>query len=823
MKDGTGKLRKPFLITAILFAAVLFGYLFLKDDESFDLASRKIICHSLLECAVMQDGSAVLNDGGRSVLCIGTDGRLRYRIRAGISESFTGITLDDQDNLYFYRSEEAHDGSRVLSDSIQCYDKNGRYLRTLATLSYAEGEESITVRTSPLHYENGKLYYTCYGVYESEITAVDADGGGSTSLGKVTGSSPFLYNDIEGHENGFYNYARVSGEVGRGKIGGTETALAANPYRIRENSGIRPFYTRYADGQLYVYDYYAGKLLLASGSRLTPVAVTTDFDYGTDMTEFSSCGKYLCGISSNIPWYILDGRLTKLPSSASIPVLAVFLGILGSFLQHAALPILCILGLLLLIFLLRFFIIRRRKFFWKLISSSLIVFALITGLIFFIFSKERSAYLLQIAVRQRHETELAAEIVNADSLKNISDSGFFESDGYKTITEKLIAHFSVFQSSSDTAAVVLVPGSAADTNLMVASNRGFGGLLGNSSELDTIISKLPEGENSVVSQVGNMMMTCARITGTGSETAGYLVLYTTERSVMDQFISLWSLPVLLNGLLLLLFVMLVSSRMISSSLNRIRSSITQITEGNFSVRLRKLPNDEIGDVGRCVNKLAANIESLIAEKSALDSQLKKSQEEVLVSLAEITEEKSGQTSSHIRRVSEYVRILAPSFGFTGNELEYLSIASMLHDIGKLLVPEEILEKPGKLTPEEFRVMKLHTTDGEKLLHNAPGRIMEYARVIAAEHHERWDGTGYMKGLKGADIHLEARITSVADVYDALVSRRSYKAAMTPEKAYDIIVSESGKQFDPAVVDAFKKCFEAFLQVMNRYPDAKEAA
>ncbi len=130
---------------------------------------------------------------------------------------------------------------------------------------------------------------------------------------------------------------------------------------------------------------------------------------------------------------------------------------------------------------------------------------------------------------------------------------------------------------------------------------------------------------------------------------------------------------------------------------------------------------------------------------------------------------------------------------------------------------EILEKPGKLTPEEFDVIKTHIREGERLLRNAPGKIMETAKTIALEHHEKWDGTGYM-GRKNWEIHLDSRIVALADVFDALVSERPYKKPFTDEKAREIILGDRGSHFDPDVVDAFVDTFDQFQEIHAKYPD-----
>ena len=194
------------------------------------------------------------------------------------------------------------------------------------------------------------------------------------------------------------------------------------------------------------------------------------------------------------------------------------------------------------------------------------------------------------------------------------------------------------------------------------------------------------------------------------------------------------------------------------------------------------------------------------------------QEEMIVSFAEITENKSGQTGKHIRRVSEYSRLLADALGLDAERCEQIRIASTMHDIGKLLIPSEILEKPGRLTDEEYAIIKKHTTYGGQLLENVEGEEMKLSRTIALQHHERYDGRGYPAGLHDDQISLEGRIVAVADVYDALTSRRSYKEAWEEDRAYSEIVSGSGTQFDPGVVAAFERVYDQVLAVRKKYVD-----
>ena len=215
--------------------------------------------------------------------------------------------------------------------------------------------------------------------------------------------------------------------------------------------------------------------------------------------------------------------------------------------------------------------------------------------------------------------------------------------------------------------------------------------------------------------------------------------------------------------------------------------------------------------------ISYRIQRLVSTLAAKNRELHEDQENLIFSLSQIIENKSENTGQHVRRVSEYTRILCRSLGYDEEECRTISLAATMHDVGKLMVPEAILEKPGRLTPEEFEIVKKHTEYGKKMLETSPGELFTLSTQIAWQHHEKWDGTGYM-GVKGEDIPRCARCVALADVFDALVSRRAYKSPWLPEEAFREIVTQKGKQFDPEIVDAFVMHFEEFLEVARKYPD-----
>jgi HD-GYP domain-containing protein (c-di-GMP phosphodiesterase class II) len=173
-------------------------------------------------------------------------------------------------------------------------------------------------------------------------------------------------------------------------------------------------------------------------------------------------------------------------------------------------------------------------------------------------------------------------------------------------------------------------------------------------------------------------------------------------------------------------------------------------------------------------------------------------------LAKIAEFKDSTTGSHINRIDHYTRLVAAELGMSEEEAILCGKASRLHDVGKVGIPDAILRKPGKLTPEEYDVVRSHTQIGGRIL--ADDRILEMACDVALHHHERWDGSGYPEGRPSREFHMVTRIVSVIDVFDALVSRRPYKEPWEPARAAQEIENGAGTQFDPTVVPAFLKLY-----------------
>ncbi len=210
------------------------------------------------------------------------------------------------------------------------------------------------------------------------------------------------------------------------------------------------------------------------------------------------------------------------------------------------------------------------------------------------------------------------------------------------------------------------------------------------------------------------------------------------------------------------------------------------------------------------------------EQVHLNREIIATQKEVISTMGAIGETRSKETGDHVKRVAEYSKLLALKHGLSPEESEQIKMASPMHDIGKVGIPDNILNKPGKLSEEEFEIMKTHAQLGHDMLKNSQQPLLKMAAIISNEHHEKWNGSGYPRGLKGKEIHIYGRITAIADVFDALGHDRVYKKAWPLEKILELFREEQGKHFDPELVDLFMDNLDEFLAIKNRFDGTKEA-
>lgn len=290
--------------------------------------------------------------------------------------------------------------------------------------------------------------------------------------------------------------------------------------------------------------------------------------------------------------------------------------------------------------------------------------------------------------------------------------------------------------------------------------------------------------------------------------------------------------------LLILIVIFIMNKKIATNILQELQKLHMLIDSFFDFLNRKSrkvskieigTNDEIGLMGELISKNIDVAEELIRSERErtrdieiqvdiatkeirnLNKELHSTQKEIIHVMGTIAEEHSKETGLHIARVANYSFILAKLAGLSMKEATLLRDVSPMHDIGKLGIPDAILNKPGKFTDEEFEIMKQHATIGYNMLKNSQRELLKAAAIVAYEHHERWDGKGYPRGLKGNEIHIYGRITAIVDVFDALASDRVYKKAWPLEKILTMFEEEKGKQFDPRLMQIFLDNIEKFLE------------
>ena len=213
-----------------------------------------------------------------------------------------------------------------------------------------------------------------------------------------------------------------------------------------------------------------------------------------------------------------------------------------------------------------------------------------------------------------------------------------------------------------------------------------------------------------------------------------------------------------------------------------------------------------------------NLEQKLAERT---EEIVLTRMEVIRQLGRAAEYKDNETGTHILRMSAFAKIIAKKIGLDNVRTELIFLSAPMHDIGKIGTPDYILRKEGALSPEEWEIVKKHPLQGAEIIGNHQSALLQTARIVALTHHEKFDGTGYPYGIQGYDIPLMGRIVAIADVFDALTSKRPYKEAWSVDQAIAYLVEQKGKHFDPELVDAFLTCMDEVKDIMAQFQDAPE--
>jgi HD-GYP domain-containing protein (c-di-GMP phosphodiesterase class II) len=214
--------------------------------------------------------------------------------------------------------------------------------------------------------------------------------------------------------------------------------------------------------------------------------------------------------------------------------------------------------------------------------------------------------------------------------------------------------------------------------------------------------------------------------------------------------------------------------------------------------------------------LASSYVEKVIESAQLYQEIEQTQKDLILLLGEISEKRSWEVGQHIHRVADYCKFFATKYGLTKDEIELFHLASPMHDIGKIAIEDKILKKPGPLTAKEYETVKTHAQIGYEILKGSPRKILQTAATIAHEHHEKWDGSGYPRGLKREEISVYGRITALADVFDSLSNERCYKEAYGRERIVSIFKQELGKHFEPKLIDIFMDNIDEIYSIHDHY-------
>lgn len=252
------------------------------------------------------------------------------------------------------------------------------------------------------------------------------------------------------------------------------------------------------------------------------------------------------------------------------------------------------------------------------------------------------------------------------------------------------------------------------------------------------------------------------------------------------------------------------------TLSNLAKEITRTQDYTQKVTVDR--DDEVGQLSDAFNTMIGGMDQALEEITALNCEIEDTQREVVFTMGSIGESRSKETGNHVKRVAEYTKLLALHYGLNENEAEMLKQASPMHDIGKVAIPDAVLNKPGRFDEQERKIMDTHAALGFDMLKNSQRTLLKMAATVAYEHHEKWDGSGYPRGLSGEDIHIYGRITALADVFDALGSDRVYKKAWNDEKIFALFREERGKHFDPKLIDIFFENLDEFLAIRDRLKD-----
>lgn len=302
---------------------------------------------------------------------------------------------------------------------------------------------------------------------------------------------------------------------------------------------------------------------------------------------------------------------------------------------------------------------------------------------------------------------------------------------------------------------------------------------------------------------------------------GEVVLHLDRGFIGDSLKATRQQMFTIAGVLLLVSVLITMVLMswLFQPLGEVREGLIRIGQGDLDVPMKVKDITEMGMLAETVNQMCLDLKVSHNLAEARELEVKETQREVIITLGQVVESRSTETANHTLRVADMSYELAILAGLTKEHAELIRMASPMHDVGKIGIPDSVLNKPGKLTDDEYAIMQRHPDIGYNILKASERPVFACAATIARQHHEKWNGTGYPHKISGEDISLEARIVGLVDVFDAISSNRVYRKAMPVDLVLKIIEKERGEHFDPRLTDLFLGNLNKFLAISERLQDA----
>lgn len=339
--------------------------------------------------------------------------------------------------------------------------------------------------------------------------------------------------------------------------------------------------------------------------------------------------------------------------------------------------------------------------------------------------------------------------------------------------------------------------------------------------LTPIAAELPMAHGEKLGESNRIILAECPIRYNNESQLGWVAII-LDKSVIDAEVRQFRFEMMTIAAVLLAIAVIFTAIVMSilfRPISLLAEGLKRIGRGDLDSPMHVRDITELGMLADSVNHMAGQLKTTQELAKAREREIVSTQKEIIITLGQVVESRSSETANHTLRVGDMSYQLALLAGLPKQEAELIRVASPMHDVGKIGIPDKILNKPGKLTDDEYAVMKMHATIGYSIMNKSDRSVFKAAAIIAHQHHERWDGKGYPRRLKGEEIHIYGRIVGLVDVFDAIFSDRIYRKAMPLEKALNIMREESGHHFDPHLSQLFLDNLSRFLAISERYEDS----